>query len=165
MGDEPERLTVESKGVTRPHGPSGRSPVVSGQAEETEGSSEIKMKSIDLGTSKLAAVVVLVVVAVGVGTFVLKRGGHDEQWQQHEESSFSLEAPRSWSIAETAGRITIEGESSETVVIWPFFVPGELIEESAQFVGLRLASKAVPGVTWTASRIGRARLRRLPRAA
>jgi hypothetical protein len=109
----------------------------------------MKMKSIDLGTSKLAAVAVLVVVAAGVGTFVLARGGQGEQWQQHEESSFSLEAPRSWSIAETAGRITLEGESSETVVIWPFFVPGELVEESAQFVALRLASKAVPGVTWT----------------
>ena len=107
------------------------------------------MKSIDLGTSKLVAVVALVVVAAGVGTFVLARGGQGEQWQQHEKSSFSLEAPRSWSIAETAGRVTIEGESSETVVIWPFFVPGELVEESAQLVALRLASKAVPGVTWT----------------
>ena len=71
------------------------------------------MKSIDLGTSKLAAVVALVLVAAGVGAFALLRGGQGEQWQQHEESSFSLETPGSWSIVETAGRITIEGESSE----------------------------------------------------
>lgn len=114
------------------------------------------MKPADHVTSKLAAVAALVVVAAALGAFVLTKGGQnaesrqheDAQWQRHEKRSFSLEAPRSWSVAEQSGRVTIEGKRSETLVIWPFFVRGELGAESARFVALRLASKAVGDVTW-----------------
>jgi hypothetical protein len=120
------------------------------------------MTSANTGAWKVLAVAVLAAVGGGAGVFALTTArGHGPvattksepraaQWREHRESRFSLGAPERWRVtADARGRVTVRGESSEQIVIWPFFVAARLDPESARFVARDLAAKTRPDVRWT----------------
>jgi hypothetical protein len=94
-------------------------------------------------------IVGLVVVATGITATLLTQRAGGERWQRHEQAAFSLEAPASWRVAESEGRVTLTGEGSQGAVIWPFFVQRQLDDGSAGFVARSLAEKAAPEVNWS----------------
>lgn len=74
-----------------------------------------------------------------------------DDWEKKTDpAGFSVELPRGWTVASErgTGRVSVSGPSSEQLLLWPVFVPGNLDSASAPRILVAIASKARPDLRW-----------------
>ncbi len=71
-------------------------------------------------------------------------------WTTHKDANFSMLHPSGWQVRtdKNSGRVELQGNGREQVIIWPVFVAGSLQASSATAVLSRMASRFWPSVRW-----------------